>query len=212
MFIAIRRQEPNAPTTFPFNINPLWVVLAIAGVALLAMTLFGRRTGGGEDSSAPASSTLAYVAMFFAVSSAILAAWIWSGMIGPSRMAVFSILPSALLGVALALPVRRTSRGKQALLIGSINFTIWVIFAIAGSDGARAQIHTRVFEADAKLVDELVPGPTRKPGQMQDSEEAIRIEPIKSGNPVRARANRRDQRRCFRQTFGGWCQSAGNAG
>jgi hypothetical protein len=33
---------------------------------------------------------------------------------------------------------------------------------------------------DAKLVDELVPGPTRTPAQMQDSDEAIRVEPVKS--------------------------------
>jgi hypothetical protein len=57
-------------------------------------------------------------------------AWIWSGMLAPSRTAVSSILLSALFGVALALPVLRTSRGKQALLIGSINSAIWVIFAI----------------------------------------------------------------------------------
>src|SRR5205823_10491230 len=114
-------------------------------------------------------------------SSVILASWVWSGMLAASQTSVFYILLSAVLGVALALPVRWTSRGKQALLIGSINSAIWVIFAIAGSDRARAQIHTRVFEADAKLVDELVPGPTRKPGQMQRSGEAIRIEPSKSG-------------------------------
>jgi serine/threonine protein kinase len=54
------------------------------------------------------------------------------------------------------------------------------------SDRPWAQIHTRIFEADAKLVDELVPGPTRKPGQMQDSEEAIRIAPIRAGQPSRA--------------------------
>jgi predicted Ser/Thr protein kinase len=141
-------------------------------------------TSGPTAPTAPresARSPLAYAAMFFAVSSALLASWIWSGLLAPSRTSVFSILLSAVLGVALALPVRRTSRGKQALLIGSINSALWVIFAIAGSDGARAQIHTRVFEVDAKLVDELVPGPTRKPGQMQDSEEAIRVEPSKSG-------------------------------
>jgi hypothetical protein len=113
--------------------------------------------------------------MFFAISSAILASWIWSGMLTRSPTAVFAILLSAVLGVGLALPVRRTSRGKQALLIGSINSAIWVMFAIAGIGGARAQIHTRVFEADAKLVDELVPGATRKPGQMQGSKEAVRI-------------------------------------
>jgi tRNA A-37 threonylcarbamoyl transferase component Bud32 len=141
----------------------------------------------GSRPTAPAAppesdrSPLGYFATFFAVSSAILGAWIWSGLLAPSPAAVFSIVLSALLGVSLAIPVRRTGRGKNALIIGSTNAAIWIILAIAGSDGARAQIHTRVFEADAKLVDQLVPGPTRKPGQMQDSQWAIRIEPGKPG-------------------------------
>ncbi len=79
-----------------------------------------------------ASSPLGYAAMFFAVLSAILGSWIWSKMLAPSPTIVFSILLSALLGVFLALPVRRSGCGKQALLIGSINAAIWLILAVAG--------------------------------------------------------------------------------
>jgi len=119
------------------------------------------------------SSPLTYAAMFFAVLSVILGSWIWSGMLEPTPVPIFSILGSALLGTLLAIPVRKHPRGKTALMIGSINLAIWLLLMAgwgAQVKPARAQIHTRIFEADAKLVDELVPGPTRKPGQMQDSE------------------------------------------
>jgi hypothetical protein len=128
---------------------------------------------------------LTYAAMFFVVLSAVLGSWIWSRMLAPSAVLVFSILASALLGILLAIPVRQHPRGIQTLMIGCINLAIWLMLAIAGMGAqvkpVRAQIHTRIFEADEKLVDELVPGSTRRPGQMQDSEEAIRIEPSQSG-------------------------------
>jgi serine/threonine protein kinase len=39
IFIAMMRQTPGAPTTFPFNINPLWVILALP--LLFPLVAFG---------------------------------------------------------------------------------------------------------------------------------------------------------------------------
>jgi hypothetical protein len=54
-----------------------------------------------------------------------------------------------------------------AFLLGFFGFAFLLWSLTEGFESATARIHTRIFEADAKLVDELVPGPTRNPGQMQ---------------------------------------------
>jgi len=66
------------------------------------------------------------------------------------------------------------------ILSGSA-FLVWSMTGRIASP--RAQIHTRIFEADAKLVDELVPEPTRKPGQLQDGEPEIPRAKAGSGRP-----------------------------
>ena len=76
-----------------------------------------------------------------------------------------------------ALPADRSNRaGPRTMLsvaalalmfclgVCSFAFLLWSL--PQRFESARARIHTRIFEADAKLVDELVPKPTRKPANM----------------------------------------------
>ena len=67
----------------------------------------------------PAGSPLTYAAMFFVLLSVILGSWIWSRMLAPSPVLIFSILGSALLGLLLAIPIRQHPRGKHALWLFS---------------------------------------------------------------------------------------------
>ncbi|MEA3212535.1 MAG: eukaryotic-like serine/threonine-protein kinase [Chthoniobacter sp.] len=126
------------------NIPGLVVLLLLAVIIvvdfLIIRTVWRAVNRPSANSSNPAAATppnadsspRTYAAMFFVVLSAILGSWIWSRMLAPSWVLVFSILGSALLGVLLAIPVRQHPRGKQALWIGSINAAIWLILALAG--------------------------------------------------------------------------------
>jgi hypothetical protein len=96
-----------------------------------------------------------------------------------------------------ALPADQPKRKKPGTMLWVLLIPVLVVAVIGvpvtlylsvakRSDAARAQIHTRVFEADANLVDELVPGPTRTTAQIQDSKEALRIEPSKAAQTAHA--------------------------
>ena len=79
-------------------------------------------------------------------------------------------------------------------------FLLWSV--TERGESGRAIIHTRIFEADAKLVDQLVPGPTRNPGQMQ-----VRIATGRS-TPQTAEVSAD----VFAKLPGGWREAAGVAG
>ncbi|NLY00923.1 MAG: serine/threonine protein kinase [Rhodopirellula sp.] len=79
-----------------------------------------------------------------------------------------------------ALPVERPKRGglKTKLSVaapvlmfclGVFGFAFLLWSVTERIENARARIHTRIFEADAKLVDELVLRPTRQPAHSHDS-------------------------------------------
>ncbi len=155
MHWQVVRANQVSPPTFPsetmipilivfFALMMVWIVrliLSFTQVDLPKAAKFRTQVEGvadspreaiSTDSPTPTSSPLTYAAMFFVVLSAILGSWVWFRMQEPSLLVVFSILASALLGVLLAIPVRQHPRGKQALLIGSINAAIWLLLAIAG--------------------------------------------------------------------------------
>jgi len=82
-------------------------------------------------------------------------------------------LMAALLAVGTGVRCRNTSLGRRAILTGGISATIWLLFFVAGQFSAKlpaggseekAQVRYRAFEADADLVDKLVPPDSRMNG------------------------------------------------
>jgi hypothetical protein len=91
----------------------------------------------------------------------------------------WSILLAALLGIFMGIKTRQTRLGKMAIVVGSINATISLVvaatitFQSAAQPPASAEIHYRVFELDAKLVDALIPAELRQEGVMPGVKPAI---------------------------------------
>jgi predicted Ser/Thr protein kinase len=79
-----------------------------------------------------------------------------------------------------ALPAERPKRGGlktklsvaapvMMFCLGVFGFAFLLWSVTERIENSRARIHTRIFEADAKLVDELVPRPTLQPAHAHDS-------------------------------------------
>ena len=58
-----------------------------------------------------------------------------------------------------------------AFVLGVFGFAFLLWSLTERFESAKARIRTCIFEADAKLVDRLVPGPTRKPGEEESAVE-----------------------------------------
>jgi predicted Ser/Thr protein kinase len=80
--------------------------------------------------TAGSRSKLAYAAMSFAGLSGLLGAVAFRFWPVSSPLLVGAILGSALLGIGLAIPVRRLALGKTALVVGAVNTAIWVVVSL----------------------------------------------------------------------------------
>lgn len=79
---------------------------------------------------------MAIAAMILASMSGMLGMAAWVQMPAPAQPLVWSILIAAVLGLLLALPVRRTMGGRQALITAVINIAIWLAVAFAPVAGS----------------------------------------------------------------------------
>jgi predicted Ser/Thr protein kinase len=77
----------------------------------------------------PAPSALAFAAMIFAGSAGILGVVTICMLPQPPEILAWSILASALLGIALGIASRTTRYGRWAIVTGTINVAIWLIIA-----------------------------------------------------------------------------------
>jgi serine/threonine protein kinase len=110
--------------------------------------------------------------LFVASMSGVLGAVAFCLFPNPPIILVWSILVVALLAIALGIPARGNWFGKSAIIVGSINATIWLAVGIAVQfinlpQPAGAQIHYAVFQMDAPLVDRLIPVAVRENGVMR---------------------------------------------
>ena len=131
--------EGRSPWQFVLPTLPWLVLYLIIHVLLLRV----RATGclripvraSPEETSSP-WPPMAIAAMILASMSGMLGMAAWMQMPAPSQPLVWSILIAAVLGLLLALPVRRTAGGRQALTTAVINIAIWLAVAFAPVAGS----------------------------------------------------------------------------
>ncbi|HXC98846.1 MAG TPA: protein kinase [Verrucomicrobiae bacterium] len=94
----------------------------------------------GMDREKPAPTALAFAAMIFAGLAGVLGVVTICMFPQPPDILVWSILVSALTGIALGIGSRKTALGRSAIVTGVINTTIWLIiaavFLLRGNDAA----------------------------------------------------------------------------
>jgi hypothetical protein len=84
-----------------------------------------------NDTNTDKQTTTAKIALSSAGMSGILGAVAYYGFWPkPSPILVLAILAAALLGLYLGILTRQTGLGKQAIVVGGINTTIWLVIAI----------------------------------------------------------------------------------
>jgi serine/threonine protein kinase len=106
-------------------------------------------TGSPEK---PAGAPRVYrLALFCAGLSGILGITVFCFSPEPPAVLVWSIPIAALAGIALAIPARRTQPGKQALFVGGINLTIWLVVALA--------VNSPYFKLHQRELANLMPHP-----------------------------------------------------
>ena len=145
---AIRLLRSNANT----GMMTVWLTLVLLGLALLTLALVVwldirivravwrevNLTAATPITTAPAapreavSSLLAYAAIFFACLAGFLGVVTMCLMPTPPQMLVWSILVSALLGIFVGIPVRKSRLGRKAMIIGGIQTAVWLIIAVFG--------------------------------------------------------------------------------
>ena len=132
---------PKGRSAWQFVVPTLpWLVLYLIIHVLLLRV---RATGclripvraSPEETSSP-WPPMAIAAMILASMSGMLGMAAWMQMPAPSQPLVWSILIAAVLGLLLALPVRRTAGGRQALTTAVINIAIWLAVAFAPVAGS----------------------------------------------------------------------------
>jgi tRNA A-37 threonylcarbamoyl transferase component Bud32 len=80
----------------------------------------------------PASSPLAYTAIFFAGMSGVLGVVTICLLPAPPQILVWSILASALLGIFLGIRASKIPLGRKAILVGCIQTAVWLVIAVFG--------------------------------------------------------------------------------
>lgn len=136
---------------------------AIAGLGVFAA---GACTGSFGGVVALLSIVVACVVIDF-----LIVRWVWRAVNRPP---------------AGALPVDQPRRGRLKTMLsvavpvltfclGVFGFAFLLWSVTERIENSRARIHTRILEADAKLVDELVPRPTRQPAHAHAHDSALLI-------------------------------------
>jgi len=182
----------------PVGIPLLLIIPIVLGVVALADFFITRRVWravnkplDGFPTVPPAKDssgqTLACLALFFAGLSGVLGAVTFCFWPNPPAGLVWSIPVAALLGIFLGISARTHRLGRRAIAIGGVNLAIWLVVLAAVSlrptfqaqlaSSSSAEFHCRVFEADAALVDKLIPGAQRKgvaqPDTKSNSQEGL---------------------------------------
>ncbi len=108
---------------------PLWLRRSMLAGAANSSTQPSPGASRGLNREERAPTVLAVAAMIFAASAGILGVVTVCLFPNPPEILVWSILASALVGVALGIGSCRTALGRSAIATGSINVAIWLIIA-----------------------------------------------------------------------------------
>jgi len=134
----------------------------VEGSATLMATAPAEKSKSGQ-------TALAVCALCFAGLSGVMGTMAFCIMPESSRVLDLAIPLAALLGISLGILTRKILLGKTAMIVGSINLLICLFVQAATVHSSSSQpaspssveFHYRVFEADAALVDKLIPPASR---------------------------------------------------